>query len=209
MLFAHQLAPAKEAVNAQGPWDLLPTLLWWIFAVAVVLIFRKPFEELLRMLAWRLKSGAALKIASFEVGAVEVSPGGGESHFPADNVRKDNGEFDKSRAVIGEEHRTIFLVHRLAPSKRDGQLYDVLLYLVPGLRHGSLAGVKHVEYYFGKYWKQNVYMVIDRASGFSISTSAYAPFTCTARVHFSDGAHVYLHRYVDFEMGPVGRAPLS
>ena len=55
----------------------------------------------------------------------------------------------------------------------------------------------------GKYWGRQVFRSIDRATGFLIATAAYAPFTCTARVCFSDGATVYLHRYVDFEMGQL------
>ena len=123
-------------------------------------------------------------------------------------IREDaDGTFDREREPFRTTNRNLFLVHRLAPSRDESQLYDVLIYLVPSLKYGSLEGVLSVEYYFGKYWGRNIYKSIDRASGFSISTSAWAPFSCSARVGFTDGGSVVLHRYIDFEMGAVGSIP--
>lgn len=34
-----------------------------------------------------------------------------------------------------------------------------------------------------------------------ISTAAYGTFLCVCRVNFTDGTHLYLERYIDFEMG--------
>lgn len=123
--------------------------------------------------------------------------------------RSDDGEFHDSREGFRGEHGNLFLVHRLTPSREADQLYDVALFLVPSLRYGSLEGVRHVEYYFGKYWAGQIFKTVHRASGFLISTSAFAPFTCTARVEFSDGTRVFMHRYVDFEMGPLGSGPMQ
>ena len=51
---------------------------------------------------------------------------------------------------------------------------------------------------------QPIFTSIDRARGFPITTSAYGPFMCTAKLYFTDGEEVMLHRYVDFEMGAIG-----
>jgi hypothetical protein len=83
---------------------------------------------------------------------------------------------------------------------------DVEIYLAPSLHHGSLTGVESVDYYFGKYWESKVFRSRSRQNGFAISTSAWAPFSCTARVNFTDGQHVFLHRLIDFEMGPLGNS---
>jgi hypothetical protein len=72
-------------------------------------------------------------------------------------------------------------------------------------KSASLAPVHRVEYYFGEYWHNRVFVASDRSTGFLVSTSAYGPFVCTAEVHFTDGAVAMLSRYIDFEMGHIGR----
>jgi poly(A) polymerase Pap1 len=91
-------------------------------------------------------------------------------------------------------------VHKVAPSSKEGQLYDILIYLIPH-KDATLAPVTKVEYYFGKYWDDQLFLVTDRAHNFPIATSAYGPFVCTAELYFSDGTSCILSRYVDFEMG--------
>jgi hypothetical protein len=100
------------------------------------------------------------------------------------------------------------LVHRIAPSTKQGQLYDILLYCVPHPNSdATLIKVKRVEYYFGKSWGRKIFTSIDRARGFAVSTSAYGPFVCTAEIHFVDGHVAMVSRYIDFEMGSLGSLP--
>lgn len=181
----------------------LPTILWFTLAILLLVLLRHRITRLLTLIEWRLKAGAPIKLSAFELGAVQVPPGRKVPSNPALVRVDETGEFAKLR----EEMRdlALFLVHRLSPSAEDGQLYDVVIYVVMGLKSGTLLNVKRVEYYFGDHWNRNVYTSLDRASGFSISTSAWAPFTCTARLHFMDGREpAVLHRHVDFEMGPLG-----
>jgi hypothetical protein len=86
-------------------------------------------------------------------------------------------------------------------------LYDVEIYLIPSLHYGSLKGVQSVDYYFGKYWESKVFRSTTRKNGFAITTSAWSLFRVRARVNFTDGEHVFLHRLADFEMGPLGTSP--
>jgi hypothetical protein len=79
--------------------------------------------------------------------------------------------------------------------------------LIPSLHYGSLKGVQSVDYYFGRHWESKVFTSRNRENRFAISTSAWAPFTCTARVNFTDGEHAFLHRFIDFEMGSLGNNP--
>src|SRR5208282_5009041 len=60
---------------------------------------------------------------------------------------------------------------------------------------------ERVEYYFGGAWHNRIFPSIARENGFAVSTAAYGPFLCTAKVFFNDGSTTMLHRYVDFEMG--------
>lgn len=94
------------------------------------------------------------------------------------------------------------LVHRLFRSTSPGELYQVVIYIVP---HGSasLIAVSRVDYFFGRQSNNLVTQSIDRARGFAIRTAASHPFLCYAEVHFNDGEIAKLSRYIDFEMGDV------
>jgi hypothetical protein len=98
------------------------------------------------------------------------------------------------------------LVHRLYRSREPGQLYGIVIYVVPH-KQASLAGIARVEYFLGSYRGNKVFPSIDRSRGFAIATAAYGPMLCTAELFFNDGTSAILHRYVDFEMGAYAPAP--
>lgn len=185
---------------------ILPPILWFILGVVVIVVFKDILRDLLRTTLWRVKTGAPIKIASFELGASYVSTQttsaekGGLLEVREDpkNIRYEE------RKQYYEPTRRIFLVHRIAPSKDPHQLYDIAIYLLPH-EDNSLIAVHKVEYYFGRSWGNRIFTSIDRANNFLISTSAFGPFVCTAEVHFSDGTAVMLWRYIDFEMGAIGK----
>jgi hypothetical protein len=191
---------------------ILPTLLWVTLALIALFLFKNNLQELLRVAVWRVKTGSQLKIVSFELGASYVPP---QSDFSEKgrlyDVRVDEKDIRyQERRKYYEPNRFVFLVHKISPSKKPDQLYDILIYLIPHHGHNaSLASVQKVEYYFGKSWGNRIFTSIDRANNFAISTSAYGPFTCTAEIYFSDGTTVMAWRYIDFEMGAIGREPLS
>jgi hypothetical protein len=113
-----------------------------------------------------------------------------------------------TKTMFGEKNRYeyyvkthgVMLAHRLFQSNADDQLYDIFIYLIP---HGknSLTGVVRVEYFFGKQWGSKIFPSENRSRGFSLVTSAYGPFLCTAEVTFNDDKKIMLYRYIDFEMG--------
>ena len=133
---------------------ILNSFLWFVFLLILVILFRKNIAQVLYSLSWRVKSGAQVKIASLELGATYVAPdtdilkGGGVIEARQDKQRKRYAE----RGNYYLPNRDIFMVHRLAPSKRPNQLYDILIYLVPH-KAATLACVQKVEYYFGPHWK--------------------------------------------------------
>jgi hypothetical protein len=115
---------------------------------------------------------------------------------------------ESERSKFYDECHGVMLVHSLLKSPERGQLFDVLIYVVPH-KGGSLEGVARVEYYLGKWWKHKVFPCENRYSGFAVRTSAYGPFLCTAKIIFSSGGHLIQHRYVDFEMGASAPARTS
>ncbi|PSL50003.1 hypothetical protein CLV51_1011345 [Chitinophaga niastensis] len=96
------------------------------------------------------------------------------------------------------------LVHKIFKSTSDGQHYDLLIYVIPH-NEASLIQVKSVEYFLGPFWGNQVFKTKNRSKGFAVKTSAYGEFLCTAKITFTDNQEMFVHRYIDFEMG--GYAP--
>jgi len=197
-------------VSTPSAWAVLPGLLWFVLVVVLLLVLRKELRQILTEFAWRLRSGAALKIASVELGSIVVVPGAEVSpkekeigvRPDADHAREREGASYRNRA------RDIMLVHRLYRSREAGQLYDLVTYVVTH-KEASLAGVSRVEYFLGRYWGNKIFPSTDRSRGFAIATSAYGPMLCTAEVFFNDSTSVILHRYIDFEMGASAPARVA
>jgi len=184
-------------------WSALPSILWFLLVAGGLLLFRAQLAMLVSSLVWRVKAGGSLKLGTLELGASYVSAAGVAAATVVAEHKDDGSRFEERRKYY-EPNRRLFLVHRISPSKQPGQLYDILLYVVPH-KDATLVPVQHVAYYFGKHWGSKVFTVSDRASGFSIATSAFGPFVCTAEVRFTDGVVVMLSRYIDFEMGAIGK----
>ncbi|REK17727.1 MAG: hypothetical protein DWQ37_05660 [Planctomycetota bacterium] len=190
-----------EELAKQPFWIAVPSVLWFVFGVVLLLVLRRQIAQLSFSLVERLKSGAAIKLGGIEVGEIMSVPSASElskanNHFTV----ADTGEREKDRSVYYERCRGVMLVHKIFRSNVPDQTYDALVYVIP---HGSfsLAGVTSVEYYFGKMWKSRIFASSDRARGFPILVSAYGSFLCAAKVVFNDGESVITHRYIDFEMG--------
>lgn len=103
------------------------------------------------------------------------------------------------RKEIYDDNRGIFITHIIKPSKKEGQLYDVFIYLI---RHKSddFSDVRYAEFFLGPYWGNKVFPAKEENKGFiGISTSAYGTMLCTCKVTFEDFYQIEIHRYIDFE----------
>jgi len=190
-------------------WPVVPSALWILFLTGVLFVFRADIREMVRALRVRIQRGAAIKLAGIEVGAVVALPSRLEKTDTVKSVREDDGTRRSERETYYARCRRAMLVHKLLPSSEPGELYDILIYVVPAFR-GSLAGVSRVEYYFGGYgWKDRIFVASDRSRGFPVLTAAYGPFLCTAELVFNDGESVIEHRFIDFEMGNYVAAPIA
>lgn len=191
---------------ATGILPIIPSLLWILLIFIVLIIFNKEISDTLKNLSWRVRTGAALKLFSLELGQSYVPQKiDSAKDETALHHRKDKDEERwLQRQQYYKPNRKILLVHRLAPSNKPNMLYDIQIYLAAH-RGASLACVNEVEYYFGHNWSNMIFTSTDRANSFSITTSAYGPFMCTAKLVFSDGEPVIISRYIDFEMGQIGK----
>ncbi len=185
-------------------WNAVPSLLWVALLASVVWWLRVELKDALTALISRLNAGVPLKLGGFEIGAASglvAAPGNFSSEDSRVGVYVDSdGNRAKERHGLYEVARGAMLVHRLQRSSTEGQLYSILIYVIPH-KGASLAGVSKVEYFFGSHWGNKIYPSSDRSRGFPIVTSAYGPFLCTAQVTFNDGEKATLARYIDFEMG--------
>jgi len=192
-----------------GVWSAVEVLLWALLALTLYFAFRVSIRDLVTALVIRARAGAALKFGPLEFGQIRVTP----SAVPSSGLIKvlhDSGEWNRRRDSTYAEYRNVFLAHRLFPSELPGQLYDILVYLVPHKdRGGSQNGITRVQYYFGAAWGAQVFEARDAGKRFGIVVSAFGSgFLCTARVFFlrDDGTEEWFEtwRYIDFEMGPLG-----
>jgi hypothetical protein len=198
-------APAEQAKAADVSAFLgtIPELLWFAFAVVAVVALRRPLLHLTDILLWRLRLGASLKIASFEIGATvqpdQTVPTGASRSYSA---RPDAGRVRfQQRESYYLPNRNLQLVHRAVPSRNRKYAYDVLIYLVPHPNvDATLACVARVDYYCGRGWSNAIFEVTDRSRGFPLALSTYGPFVCTAEIQFTDGNSIIIGRYIDQEM---------
>lgn len=208
---ATEISPVPTRPNLDpGLWTIVGTALWLLLAAIVLLALRHRIVDLLDAIVRRIRSGAALKIFDIELGPIRVSPQAPPSS-PLITEHQYFEDLEIYREGTYEENNLVFLVHRLFPSEVAGQLYDVLIYLVPHEdREGTLRNVVKVEYYFGSHWGRRVFSTSDKGRRFGIVVSAYGKgFLCCAKITFSGGQEVKTWRYIDFEMGPLGNGGIG
>lgn len=122
-------------------------------------------------------------------------------------------EWTDVRVDVYRENRNVFLAHTIRPSRKTGQLYDIAIYLIPHrsndpkYRRTDLSDIVEAEFFLGAYFDNKVFRIKNRGGVMGITTSAYGPFLCTCRVSFTDGKHLMLNRYIDFEMGSLIEPP--
>jgi hypothetical protein len=107
--------------------------------------------------------------------------------------------WSEARNKIYADNRDVFLTHVIKPSKKEGQLFDVSIYLIRHKRD-DFSDVQYAEFFLGSFWNNKVFDAVEETKGFiGISTSAYGTFLCVCRVTFKDGKQVEINRYIDFE----------
>ncbi len=115
-------------------------------------------------------------------------------------VAGESDDLTVTRNGVYETSRGYFIAHILEPSRKDGQEYDIFIYLI---RHKSrdYSDVKKAEFFFGHYWGNKIYVGSKAEDYIGVRTSAYGPFLALCRITFKDGATVTINKYIDFEMG--------
>ena len=199
-----------DTLQALAPYvPLGQTLLWVGLIVVGGALFRGQIGSLANAVRVRIQTGSAIKAGPIELGedlrdlekipAASEKPSSSPGSEPADRTAK---AWADSRDALYAATRGVFIAHLIEPSDEPGQEFDIFIYLV---RHKStdFSDIQYAEFFLGSYWQNRVFREEPKDGLIGISTSAYGPMLCTARVHFRDGKVADLHRYIDFEMGRV------
>lgn len=123
------------------------------------------------------------------------------------HVATTTDDWASERNKIYENSRGYFIAHVLEPSRKEGQKYDIFIYLI---RHKSkdYSDVEKAEFFFGHYWGNKIFVASKAGDYIGVRTSAYGPFLTLCRITFKDGTKVTINKYIDFEMGLAVKALL-
>jgi hypothetical protein len=120
-------------------------------------------------------------------------------------------EWTRRRKELYNASRDILLAHQIKPSRREGQRYDVWIYLVGRRGIQPTDVVERAEFYLGRWWGHRVLTVHSGGADgtIGIRTAAHGPALCVCRVVFKDGQEAFLDRWIDFEMSWVFDEPAT
>jgi hypothetical protein len=114
-------------------------------------------------------------------------------------------ELDALRIEEYERNCGLFLVHSWRPSKKQGQVADLIVRLAEHIDTSTRRSVlndrkvESVRYALGRKFFEEPVLKRNRRDDFALEVSAYRPMLCVAEVRFNDGhPPVYLSRYIDF-----------
>lgn len=195
-----------------GLWSAAGILLWLLVGMVVYAALGASLRSLIDALAKRLIRGGGFKGFGFDLPEIRV-PQKGIAPGSAIKAHPDStGAWARARDQLYNEQANIFIAHQLAPSDKRGQLYDILIYLIPHAdRGGSLKLVSRVEYFLGSAWGGKAFESSDAGKRFAVAVSAYGSgFLCTARIHLTESqSPIETWRYIDFEMGALGEGGVA
>ncbi len=109
-------------------------------------------------------------------------------------------DLEAERVRRYEQQRGLFLCHVWRPSRTQGQVADIRIFLQ---QHASgplrRNEVESVEYQLGPKFSPSTITTTNAKESFRLDVSAYGPMLCIAKVHFRDGQEpLVLDRYIDF-----------
>lgn len=155
-------------------------------------------------------SGSLKKLDVAELPQSSVSAGQTLPNFEEINVVNssdinsgtDIPKWAKERQKIYKENDNYFLVHVIEPSEREGQLYDIFIYVIEH-KNKAVEKISKTEFFFGPFWGNKVFSGNKVDDYIGIRTSAYGPFLAICRITFETGKTVVINRYIDFEMSKI------
>jgi len=218
-----------EPSSSIEPWlkaaTAVSAIAWVFLAALLVWLLWSETRALVTALAHRLRSGGEFEFGPLKLKGLPPLKGVSitSARRAAEDLlyrRDDDPPPEETSASIqtAEERRQIYesqayfnLVHKIRPSKLEGQRFEVSVYIRPHIAYGNdepkwrsrLNDVDSVSYYFGEMFGEgeygSIYTVDNSERDFAIRVDAYGPMLCIAFVRLRNGTEVQLTRYLDFE----------
>ena len=168
----------------------------------------------------KFENASEIKVGSIELKGPIVDPSTNSFLNLDTNIPIEGNDYSKVKASVEEERargqiykdtRGLMLTHRIKPSKKKGQVFDISIFLIQKASKSNppakFQDVKFVEYYLGSMFgggpNGSKFIVKETSNGFAMTTSAYGPPLCIAKIHFKDGEVAEASRFLDFEMQAV------
>ena len=171
-------------------WDVLAAFAWPAAFGALLVIYRSNFTQVIDALTVKFERASEIKFGSIELkGAVlDPSPDG---DAPSENgIAIDGNDYSREKATPAEQHqrdeiynktRSLMLVHRIRPSQKKGQEFDISIFLArktsKDFETARFSHIDYVEYYLGSFFggkpRGSKFIVRAPDSGFAMTTSAY------------------------------------
>jgi hypothetical protein len=110
-------------------------------------------------------------------------------------------ELNDARVERYEHNLGLFVVHTWRPSRREGQVADVTIWLWKHPDGRLTPGeVRAVEYILGPKFTDHSRVITDARNAFAIEESMWAPMLCLAKVYLAGNREpLLLERYINFE----------
>ena len=196
-------------------WDVFSAFAWPITIAGIFLLYRSHLTRLIDAFTSKFERASDIRLGNIELKGALLDPSP-----DASDIVIDSNDYSKVKATETERNerdelykktRSLMLVHRISPSEKEGQKFDISIFLNrKQSRENTTADfndVDHVEYYLGHRFggrpNGSKFVVKTPVNGFAMTTSAYGSPLCVAKIHFKDGHVAETYRYLDFEMAEV------
>ena len=193
----------------------------WPILIGTVFFFYRPnLTRLIDAFTAKFENADDIKVGSIELKGARMDPTSDGQISIVGDVAIDGNDYATQAASLADRERrnelydktrSLMLAHRIRPSRKKGQTFDISIFLVrkssKELTTARFQDVSYVEYYFGKMFGEKPnggkFIVRTPDNGFAMTTSAYGSPLCVAKIHFQDGEVAETYRYLDFEMAEV------
>lgn len=195
-------------VSSSNYWDAISALAWPGVLAGIAWYYKAELARLIETFRSKVHQSYELKFGSVELKGVNIQSEidlrcNSFESAPATEAEK------KFRDSIYNATQSFMLAHRIKPSSRPGQQFDVSIFIVgtksTKLNNRHFGHIKSVEYYLGRSFGGSEFgskfTVSNPEGGFAITTSAYGPTLCIAKIRFRDiDDEAMTYRFLDFEM---------
>jgi len=201
-----------RSVTEISSWiSVLPSLLWFLFAVALIALFWKTLRDVLIALAARIQAGATLVIGPLGIGPPPPGFGGTEAKSAtAEGLGGVRAPRDIEKVLLERTYPVdvtdeIYLVHA-SELRRPGSPTEVAIWRVRVSVEADdntfLDDITRVTYRLHDTFPQKVVATEAREKEFELWLNAHGEFVLIAYVERKGKPPLWLTRYIDLPGRP-------